>query len=343
VNESTDAPVRRRRLTALVVGLAVAASIAAIAVIYASDGGPAPDEAAAVERDPHRRVAVSKEILNAVDKVTLQVPEAELVAEGRDLFRSSEVALDGESCQSCHTDGGANKDVGTTPHGIPGQPIDQSFVGPRDPPTLFSVGRTDPYFWIGDVETLQAVSVATIQNHFKPAFKQPALTQQQVAEMAAAITAYMETIAPPTTDFDRGTMSEAAQRGLELFQGKAGCVECHGGPEFTDNLIHNTLVPQAPPMFAGAPANNDHGAKQPPAGSPVCPNIPINPLEPLECGFNTPTLRGNGLLATAPYMHNGVFSTLEQVVSFYNTQSSVAPLNLTAQEQADLVALLKEL
>lgn len=326
----------RSRIVTWLTALLVLGSGVASAIILTRESGETT-QAIAAKGDPHAKRAVSKDLLNAVDKITRTGSEATLVAKGRELFRSSTVAKAGESCQSCHTDGAANKDVGTTPHGIPGQ-VDQSFVGPRDPPTLFNVGRTDPYFWIGDTATLQEVAVATIENHFLPAF------QMQVASDAAALTAYMKTIKPPTTDFDRGTMSSSAQRGLEVFQGKGACVECHGGPDFTDNLQHNTLVPQAPPMFAGAPPNNDPG-RQAPVPPTQCgqSNFPFDPLKPLECAFNTPTLRGNGLANTAPYMHNGRFATLMDVVNFYDRDSSVAPLGLTSQEKLDLVEFLKAL
>ena len=355
-----DARRGRDRAVLMTALLVIAAALVASAVILTRGGdSPGPGAAVTERSDPHAPREVSKDVLNAVDKITRTASQAELVARGRELFRSSAVAKDGESCQSCHTDGGANADVGTTPHGIPGD-VDQSFVGPRDPPTLFNVGRTDPYFWIGDVATLNEVSIATMQNHFLPT------ALGNLNADAAALTVYMESIRPPTTDFDRGTMSAGALRGLELFQGKAGCVECHGGPDFTDNLFHNTLVPQAPPMFSGAPANNDRG-KQAPSGAnagKICPMTlqDLNALVPAECAFNTPTLRGNGLAGTAPFMHNGFCGTasalppssgggpdltkcdsLVEVVRFYNTASSVAPLNLTVQEQTDLVEFLKEL
>jgi cytochrome c peroxidase len=111
-------------------------------------------------------------------------------------------------------------------------------------------------------------------------------------------------------------MSAAAIRGEDLFQGKGACIACHGGPLFTDNGLHNTLVPQRDGW-------NDPGATTPPGA------------------FNTPTLRD--LRNTAPYMHNGVFATLKDVVEFYNARSSIAPLNLTPQEVDDLVAYLDSL
>jgi cytochrome c peroxidase len=314
----------RRNILIAVILTGVLAAVAV--VLLAGRGGSSV--ATVANGDPHAPRTVSKDILNAVDTITLQTPQAELVAKGRELFRSNVTAKNGESCQSCHTDGAANNEIGPTPHDPNVVGIDQSFKGVRDPPTLFDVGRTDPYFWIGNTATLNEVAVATIQNHFKPAF-QPDL----VAE-AAALTAYMQTIKAPVTDFDRGTMSAAALRGEELFQGKAACVACHGGPDFTDNRKHDTFVPQVP-------GNTDPGAQAPPTG--VCPFKPPNPLLPLACAFNTPALRGLSLPGTGPYMHNGIFTTLAQVVSFYNTQSSVAPLLLTTQEQSDLVEYLKAL
>ncbi len=323
----------------ILIALILAGITAAVAVVLVAGRGGAAPAAQVSNGDPHAKRVVSKDVLNAVDKITLQTPQAELVAKGRELFRSSAVAKSGESCQGCHTDGAANAAIGTTPHDPAISGIDGSFKGVRDPPTLFNVGRTDPYFWIGNVATLNEVAIATIENHF--------VSQVNEAENAAALTAYLQTIKPPVTDFDRGTMTAAALRGEELFQGKAACVACHGGPDFTDNRKHDTFVPQRP-------GNTDPGASTLPIPPGlVCPLNPPNPTRPLDCTFNTPTLRGLGLAKTAPYMHNGlcmdvsntvvVCDTLEKVVQFYNTHSSVAPLLLTTQEQADLVAYLKAL
>jgi len=126
-------------------------------------------------------------------------------------------------------------------------------------------------------------------------------------------------------------MDEAAVRGLALFKGKARCILCHNGPNFTDNQFHNLGVPQVGPMkedlgrFAVSRAEKDRGA------------------------FKTPTLRS--ITETAPYMHDGAFKTLEEVVEFMdqgggsnpNLSPLVKPLNLTAEEKSDLVAFLKAL
>ena len=158
------------------------------------------------------------------------------------------------------------------------------------------------------------------------------------------------------TAFDQGTLSPAARRGEELFQGKGGCIECHGGPLFTDNAVHNTGVPQvdvqSPYSSRRLDCRSDPSSCKLDLGAPPPPTPPgctgANP--PLGCEdkpragtafINTPQLRD--LENTAPYMHNGAFTTLEQVVRFYDTQSTLRPLNLTDAEVADLVAYLESL
>jgi cytochrome c peroxidase len=286
----------------------LAAGLLAAALVVA-----APWHTSHGERDdPHDRAVTGGQLdrlLHATQAAATSAPAAELVAGGRLLFRSSQVAKDGESCQSCHTEGKAAPALGTIGH--PTEPGD--FTGPRDPPSLIGVGRTAPYGWTGAVPTLNQMVVNTIVNHFTAGATQP---DAKTGEQAAALVAYLKTIKAPGTPFDLGTLSPAARRGERLFQNKGGCIACHGGPLFTDNHLHNTLVPEMP----GA---NDPGASAPPHS------------------FNTPQLRD--LANSAPYMHNGRFKTLREVVEFYNSQSSVSPLNLTPAEVSDLVAYLEEL
>jgi cytochrome c peroxidase len=107
-----------------------------------------------------------------------------------------------------------------------------------------------------------------------------------------------------------------------VFVGKGGCIACHGGPQFTDNQIHNTDVPQVNMSQIGL--GDDPGSA----------SIPH--------GFNTPQLRD--VRNTAPYMHNGVFEPLEDVVAFYDANPLTGgPLRLSGPEKADLVAYLKTL
>jgi cytochrome c peroxidase len=294
-----------RSVSAIVVVLVVAAAlVVTVAKPWRTSGGG--------RDDPHASTVKGGQLdrlLRATQGAATSMPEADLVARGRGLFRSSAVAKDGESCQSCHTEGKAAAQLGTIVH--PTGPGD--FTGPRDPPSLIGVADTAPYRWTGNIATLQEMVVDTIVNHFTAGASQPAA---KTAEQAAALVAYLRTIKAPGTPFDLGILSPPARRGERLFQNKGGCIACHGGPLFTDNRLHNTLVPQA----AGA---SDPGATSPPHA------------------FNTPEMRD--LANSAPYMHNGRFKTLREVVEFYNSQSSVSPLNLTPSEVSDMVAYLESL
>ena len=298
--------VRLLRLVALAAGVVAVG----VAVAVVAGGG---DEATARD-DPHATAGLSadsrRRLLDATQAATTDTPKAELVAAGRALFRSAAVAKDGESCQSCHTEGAANAELGATPHPT----FDGDFTGVRDPPALFGVDRTAPYFWDARRATLRETVIDTILNHFRDGASQSA---EKTGEQAAAIVAYLSTLRAPRTHFDSGTLSAAAQRGLRLFQTKGTCSACHGGPDFTDNRLHDTFVPKR------TASDTDPGAKAAPGA------------------FNTPQMRD--LRNTAPYMHNGVFGTLREVVEFYDQRSSVAPLRLTQAEINDLVAFLEEL
>jgi cytochrome c peroxidase len=191
------------------------------------------------------------------------------------------------------------------------------FTGPRDVSSLWGVGSTPPYGWAGLTPGLQEFVVGTIRSHFTDGETQ---SRETTARQAAAIVAYLATLEPPASDFDRGTLSPAARRGEEVFQGKGGCIDCHSGPLLTDNALHDTFVPKV-----GAD-DTDSGAAR--TGT-------------LRNAFNTPQLRD--VRNTAPYMHNGSLATLRDVVVFYDERSSTAPLNLTPDEVEDLVAYLEAL
>jgi cytochrome c peroxidase len=296
---------------AIVLGAVAALAGAAVLLVVLAGG----DDSSAAG-DPHAGAKdVPASVLRAAEAGAADRSQEELAAEGRKLFESTAVALTGESCAGCHTaGGGVNAEVGTTPH----PQTEGDFTGPRDPPPLWDVARTAPYGWDGAQEDLTAFVAGTIKTHFKEGASQPV---EETGRQAAALVAYLKTIKPPATRFDQGTMSDAALRGEALFQGKGGCIECHVGASFTDGLVHNLNVPLAD-------GDNDWGAAK-------------SSTDPLFRAFNTPSLRD--VRNTAPYMHNGHFKTLEEVVDFYNGESSVAPLNLTAAEKADLVAYLESL
>jgi cytochrome c peroxidase len=269
----------------------VLAAVAAIVVAGFAVAALSRDDQprAALVDTNHGKVKVAKgdmqRILNAVDATTAGTSNDELVAQGRKVFRDTSLFENGESCQTCHAEGSASAKTGTMVHdtqadqaSLPAVPND--FDGPRDPPSLFGIAKTPPYFWIGDVPTLQAAVLRPVLGHMatfvpggrgKPASEpldcqsvgsdgeRSADCLKRAGELAAQLVAYLKTLDPPATAFDQGTTADPELRkkqlaGEKLFQGKGGCIECHGGPLFTDNLEHNTGVPQVPrPRREAAP------------------------------------------------------------------------------------------
>jgi cytochrome c peroxidase len=320
-----------------------------------------------------------KRILKATAAATTAKPPDQLVAEGRSLFRNAALYEDGETCQTCHAEGSASANLGQMVHDTdadqtrkPAPPND--FDGPRDPPALWGLAKTPPFFWNGDVPTLQAALVRPVKGHMKKfvtgACSGDAATSDacvtEAGELAASLMAYVKTLDPPTTPFDEGRMSPAALAGEKLFQGKAGCIECHGGPLLTDNGVHNTGVPQldftspytqqlvpclsdpSTPDRTTRCDKPDMGAPPPPLPAECeVPNPPAgcagDPRQARSAFINTPQLRD--VKNTAPYMHNGSMKTLREVVEFYNspTRSAVGPLNLSPEEIGQIVAFLEEL
>lgn len=191
-----------------------------------------------------------------------------------------------------------------------------------------------------------------------------------------AIAEYLKTIRTVNAPFDaflRGeesALSEPARRGMELFAGKAGCISCHNGPMLSDFGLKATGVPDHPALTGAAVdpgathAGHSGDAEGEDAtalrqitmlrhfatmGTPNYMNLRedvghyVVSKDKADWGkFVTPSLWDVG--QTAPYMHSGIFATLPEVVAFYNAGNSrMAPLNLTAEEQADLVAFLESL
>lgn len=163
---------------------------------------------------------------------------------------------------------------------------------------------------------------------FSEVFGTPEITGTRIA---LAIATYERQLFSDRTNHDLAlqqivTPPPSEQRGRGLFQ-NLGCAGCHAGPTFTDNIFH----------YIGVRPQNDDLGRFTITGAP------------LDRGaFRTPSLRNVGL--RGPYMHNGRFNTLEEVVAFYNRGGDfnapnkppvIRPLGLNAQQQADLVAFLR--
>lgn len=158
------------------------------------------------------------------------------------------------------------------------------------------------------------------------------------ANIAKAIAAFERTLLTFNSPFDRFTagdkhaLTAEQQEGRRLFfSSRTGCSSCHVAPLFTDNGWHNLGVPQVGPKAV------DDGRVE----------VSKNPAD--TGAFKTLMLRNVEL--SGPYMHDGAFDTLEEVVAFYvgggvphpNKSPLMRPLDLDAKEQKALVAFLRSL
>ena len=165
--------------------------------------------------------------------------------------------------------------------------------------------------------------------------------------LGRALAAFQRTLVAANSPFDRymrgdtAALSSEQVRGMERFQA-VGCINCHNGPMFSDFATHVLAVPDSPKL-----PESDSGVNK-------------------TYAFRTPSLRN--LSATAPYMHNGAFATLGEVVNFYrqisrgggrrggggargvNAQVSrdqidplARQLNMRGRGQQDLIAFLRAL
>lgn len=159
----------------------------------------------------------------------------------------------------------------------------------------------------------------------------------------------------PFDDFMQGTdnaISASAKNGALLFAGKAGCIECHSGPTFSDQGFHVLGVPGAADdgRFKDIPglltsAFNRNGDFSDDKNTGKLDGLTNPAPDSLKGAFRTPSLRGVAL--TAPYMHAGQKATLSDVIDFYAVAGTVAtgegqlsPFAITPQEKADLIAFL---
>ena len=192
---------------------------------------------------------------------------------------------------------------------------------------------------------------------------------QVMANQGKAVATYESRLLSRNAPFDRfvagedDAISADAKQGLRLFVGKAACTDCHNGPFFTDQKFHNLGVPQTGP---NAPAT-DQGhfedvaelLKHPLNSMSPYSDAPVGWLDGLQPQdsdlgkFRTATLRC--IAETAPYMHDGAFATLHDVIDFYNRgggdtglfagekDARMAPLLLSEREIEQLVAFLQTL
>jgi cytochrome c peroxidase len=219
----------------------------------------------------------------------------------------------------------------------------------------------------------------TMACRYRLAFKRPVPDQDELVlvDVAKALAAFEETLTTGRTPFDefrdalaRGDQAaqarypEGAKRGLRLFVGRGNCTICHSGPNFSNGEFHDNGVPffirpgvADPGRHEGirnvrASPFNLLGQYNDDASRATATGTRYVQLQPRNWGeFRTPSLRNVGV--TAPYMHDGRFPTLRDVVRHYSEldeerlhadgERILRRLNLTPNEINDLVAFLQTL
>lgn len=301
------------------------------------------------------------------------------VALGRMLYFDKRLSLDDTvSCATCHDPRLGFADGKKVAEGI------QKRKGARNSPTTLNTAFLDTQFWDGRAPTLEEQAKQPLVNPvemgmpshealvtklrkipeyrkaFREVFGTEALTIDHVVKAIASFERTLNTFNSPFDRFiagDKTAISPSAQRGWELFQGKARCITCHefntAYPFFTDNKFHNIGVAMKDVNFealARRAAEETDVAKL--AHEPGASELGrfLVTKQPRDIGaFKTPGLRNIAL--TAPYMHDGSEPTLESVIEFYdkggipnpNLDGGIRPLGLTEQERRDLVEFMKAL
>ena len=255
-------------------------------------------------------------------------PSEAQVKLGRRLF--FETALSGNhsrSCASCHQPAKYFTD-----QLVANRKINSAIPLRRNTPTLLYASFQSSLFWDGRVATLsqQISDVLTNpqeMNASLPEIKRR-LSENRVyhgvfhdsvtlSQIEAALIAYLHTLQPMNSRFDRyiagdhQALTAAQKNGFNLFMGKARCGSCHFAPVFNGS---------SPPFYS----RSEYEVLGVPGLNPSSPFVPDNdlgryehyPISLYKRAFKTPTVRNTA--QTAPYMHNGRFKSLHQVLDFYN-------------------------
>ena len=294
---------------------------------------------------------------------------------GRLLFFDARLSADGSlACVSCHL-----PDQGWTTN-TPLSPAYPTNMERRNSQTLINVAYNKALIWDGRAAVLEKQALGPIQNplhmnqnldllveklsaipDYVERFQKVFGTSVTPDGLGKALAAFERTLVTRNAPFDRymegdrQAMSEEARRGMELFKAKARCILCHNGPNFTDSQFHNLGVPAAPLLahpFVQASIRFDTKRMKVQEYQQVSEDLGrylVTKEEKDKGAFKTPTLRNAA--QRDPYMHNGVFQSLQDIIDFYDKGGGsvagksplIQPLGLTPSEKRDLLAFLHAL
>lgn len=286
---------------------------------------------------------------------TTIIPPTNPVELGKMLFFDKALSKDYTiSCASCHIPEFAFADTARFSLGVRNQ------RGVRNTPSSMNMASRPHFFYDGRAATIEQQVLMPIHNPVEMDLPVPELLERlnasdykewfnkiyesdpDSATLSAALGAFVFSLeSSGSAPFDRWmkgdvTALTAAQiRGREIFNEKAKCFDCHFGPDFTGDEFRNIG------LFNGSDTLKDIGRFEFTKDSADLGRMKV------------PGLRN--ITVTAPYMHNGMFKTLEEVIDYYDTPTKFVknsinidtllqkPLGLTPEEKSDLLQFLHAL
>ncbi|MBT6856524.1 MAG: cytochrome-c peroxidase [Nitrospina sp.] len=323
--------------------------------------------------------------LDALGPVPVQLDNKqtpEKIALGKMLFFDPRLGGDASiACSDCHSPKEGWSFAAPISRGYP------ATIHWRSSQTIVNAAYYSKLFWAGSSKSLEAQAPSAAKGgvagngendvmearlafipEYRKRFREVFGDEWPLIDNAwKAIAAFERTLVQRDTPFDKymnddgDALGEAEKRGLALFQGKANCVECHNGALFSDQKFYNLGVPRHDgwledglkqitfrfELYAKGVTEEDYRTLK------DDPGLYFRTKQKRDKGkFRTPSLRYT--LYTAPYMHNGAFFGLDEVIDFYNEGGGtndfaanktriLKPLGLTDDEKEDLLMFLESL
>ncbi|HTF81537.1 MAG TPA: cytochrome c peroxidase, partial [Cytophagales bacterium] len=268
-------------------------------------------------------------------------PKEGMVALGKLLFFDPILSVNNErACASCH-----NPNKAFTDSQVTSTALDFNGRLKRNAPTLLNVGLQQKFQWdarayhledqfvhvmfsadeMGGSATLLQRKLNQSQEYkrmFQEVFQLSDKDHITYELAFAALASYLRTINTFNAPFDRYMRGEVKQidpeviQGFNVFMGKAKCGTCHFAPVFNGTIPPDFTQTESEVLGLTQSADFKHPVLDSDPGRYIVGNVPEH-----RHSFKTPTLRNIAL--TAPYMHNGAFKTLEEVMTFYNQGGGV--------------------
>lgn len=296
---------------------------------------------------------------------------------GKKLFFDDMLSGNGNlNCATCH-----DPDEGWTTH-TRYSPAYPSISERRNSPSIINTAYNKIWIWDGRAGSLDKQALGPMKNplHMN---QNPGLVVEEIRaereyvkmfseafggsdpitpeNVGKALASFERTIISIDSPFDRymkgdkKALNNKAKKGLDLFKRKARCILCHNGANFTDQNFHNLGVPE-PDDFKSVDVQTSLRFDLKRTKNKNWKNIKqdigratITKKKEDIGKFKTPSLRH--ATQTRPYMHNGVFETLDKVLDFYNKgggddpnkSTLLRPLGLSSSELNQLTEFLRSL